>query len=88
MNAIKDRVKDLEVRLEAFKSVNVELIRLLVEVGMEPSRKAFLINLLRDWSVAIDLEMASSGQSLGGDTQKMFISYFEEKLSNTGGSRQ
>jgi len=88
MSTIKDRVGDLEVRLEAFQSVNVELIRLLVEVGLDSHRKATLIKLLRDWSVAIDFETANSGKNLGGDIQKLFITYFEEKISNSGGVKQ
>jgi hypothetical protein len=87
LSTIKDRLSDLELRLEAFQSVNVELIRLVVELGMDPAKKNVLTSILRDWALEIDLEASTSKDALGAEIQKMFINYFEEKISGRAGNK-
>lgn len=88
LGAIKDRIADLEFRLEAFQSINVEMLRLLVEVSLSPAQKSTLLSLLQQWSTEMDLIAANSKDASGAELQKMFIAYFEEKIGRSKGGIQ
>lgn len=88
MGTVEDRVGELELRIEAFQSINIELIRLIVELGLDHARKDVLIKILREWAAQIEPTAASSGDTLGAEIQKAFIIAFEEKISKKAGRKQ
>jgi len=81
MSTLQKRVADLEVRVEAFQSINLEMVRLLVDIGLDPKEKEILVRILQDWFVEIELVGVSSGDTLGLDLQKAMIALLEQKIT-------